>query len=204
MDKEKARKQFHALQHITPRPMRLAAESWDEDWKTLISTLLSARTRDETTIPVAENLFQIYPSLKSLSHATIHDIEKIIFKVNFYKTKSKNVVNCAKELMTTFDAKVPHTIEELITLPGVGRKTANVFLSEHGHDTIAVDTHVYQISRYLGWSREKDPHKVEQDLRRLFPKHLWVELNPLLVRFGKTHTKRTEWKQLLQKIKKSK
>ena len=165
MDRQKALKQLKLLEKQSSSP-RLAAENWKHEWQTLIATLLSARTRDEVTIIVAEKLFAKY-SLESLAKAKISDIQKIIGPVNFFRNRSKNVSGCAKGLIENFNGKVPHDLEKLITLPGVGRKTANVFLSEQGKDAIGVDTHVHYISNYLGWSKEKDAHKVEFYLKKL-------------------------------------
>ena len=181
-------------------PMRLAAESWDEPWKILISTILSARTRDEVTIPVSEKLFLDY-NLQSLAKAPLSSIEKIIKPINFYKNKSKNIKNCAKVLVKEHNCKIPINFDKLIQLPGVGRKTANVFLSELGKDTIAVDTHVNFISNKLNWTKNKDLKKIEEDLKKLFPKKYWKKLNPILVRFGKTYTSRKKKNELLEKIK---
>lgn len=182
--------------------MRLAAEEWDQPWKILIATIMSARTRDEVTIPVAEKLFTKYDNIEKLSKANLNDIGKIIKPVNFYKNKSKSVLNCAKVLFEKYKGEVPLDLDELIELSGVGRKTANVFLSEVGKHGLAVDTHVFQTARALGWSKNKSPYKVEEDLKKLFPKRLWVKVNPILVRFGKTYTSRKQKKELLEKIKK--
>ncbi|MEK6940563.1 MAG: endonuclease III [Nanoarchaeota archaeon] len=201
MNRRIAIKQFVAIKKLEHAPMRLAAESWKKEWQILISTLLSARTRDEITIPVAESLFKRYSNIEMLANANIADLRKIIHSVNFYKTKAKNVSECAKLIVNRFNKEAPHTVEELITLPGVGRKTANVFLSELGYNTIGVDTHLAQISIKLGWTNNKSPHKIEKDLLSLFPKRYWKELNPVCVRFGKTHTKRAEWNSLLDKIR---
>jgi len=181
--------------------MRLAAESWNSPFEILISTILSARTRDETTIPVAEKLFSKYNSPKKLGNAKLEDIEKIIKPVNFYRNKSKNIIACAKTLEKEYKSHVPLEIEELIKLQGVGRKTANVFLSELDHDAIGVDTHVSYISQKLGWSKNSNPHKIEGDLKELFPKKYWKKLNAILVRFGKTHTSRKEKDRLLEEIR---
>ena len=107
-------------------------------------------------------------------------------------------------LIKDYDGSVPYTIEELIKLPGVGRKTANVFISEYGKPGIAVDTHVHYISNYLDWSTNKNPHKVEADLKELFPKKIWSKVNYTLVRFGKTHTSRIQKNKMLDNIKKIK
>ena len=182
--------------------MRLAAENWASDFQTLISTILSARTLDETTIRVSNELFSKYPDAKSLSKAKIPEIEKIINPINFYRNKSRNLSNCAKMLLREFQGEVPKDYDKLVLLPGVGGKTANVVLSEMGQDAIAVDTHVYYISRYLNWTKGNKPEIVERDLMNLFPKIYWKKLNPILVRFGKKYTSRKEKDKLLDKIKK--
>lgn len=201
--KELALKQLRELERLSSN-MRLAAESWDEDWKTLIATIMSARSRDEITILVANKLFNKYKIINQLANANIRDVQNIIKPVNFYKTKSKNIINCAKILVEKYDGKPPHDFDKLTELPGVGRKTANVFLSEYGKDAIGIDTHVSYISRKLGWTNSKDPKKIEDDLRELFPKDYWRKVNPVLVRFGKTHTSRREKDILLEKVKRMK
>ncbi len=181
--------------------MRLAAEEWDKPWKVLISTIMSARTRDEVTIPTAEKLFLKYDSVEKLANANLNDIMEVIKPVNFYKNKSKNVLNCAKFLVEKYNGNPPLNIEKLIELPGVGRKTANVFLSEVGKPGLGVDVHVFRIARKIGWSSSAHPHKVEEDLKKLFPKKYWVKINPILIRFGKTYTKKKVLDELLNKIK---
>lgn len=203
MDEQTAIRQLTALNKDT-KTMRLAAESWKTPFQTLISTIMSARTRDEVTIPVASKLFKEYSSPNKLATAKLKDIESIIKPVNFYKNKAKNIIQCAKVIVTLHGGKVPNAIDELIKLPGVGRKTASVFLSEYGDQAIAVDTHVHYISNHLGWSKNKNPHKVEADLKKLFPKRYWSKVNPTLVRFGKTHTSRKNKNELLDQIKRVK
>jgi len=180
---------------------RLAAEDWNKPWQTLIATALSARTKDSTTIPIANELFSRYNSLERLSKAKITDVEKIIKKVNYYKTKSRNVVNCAKMLMKDYKEKVPLDFNELVKFPGVGRKTANVFLSEMGNDAIGIDTHISYVSQKLGWTKNKKPEKIEEDLKVLFPKEHWSSLNPIVVKFGQTYTNRKKKDELLEIIK---
>ena len=198
---ETALKQLKLLSK-NPKDMRLAAESWVSNFQTLISIIMSARTRDETTIPVAEKLFKKFPTSKKLSKARISEIQRIIRPVNFFRNKSKNIIACAKKLESDFKGKVPKTIEELITLPGVGRKTANVFITEVGESGIGVDTHVSYISQKLGWTKNKAQHKIESDLKNLFTKKHWNRVNSTLVRFGKTHTSRREKDKRLKEIKK--
>ena len=201
VSQSKALKQLKALKKNSSY-MRLAAESWDGDWKILVATILSARTRDEMTIPIATELFSKYKSIDKLSRAKITDIEKIIRPINFYKNKAKNVLNCAKTLVKEYEGKVPKKIEYLVKLPGVGRKTANVFLSENGQSAIGVDTHVSYISRKLGWTKYEDAEKIERDIQELFPKRYWKKINPVLVRFGKTHTSRKRKDSILAEIRK--
>lgn len=196
-----ALKQLKELAKYSKSP-RLAAEEWDEEWQILISTILSARTRDETTIKVAERLFSKYSNSRKLGNAKLNEIEKIIRPINFYKTKAKNVIECCKKLDKEYNGKPPHDINKLIELNGVGRKTANVFLSEIGKDAIGVDTHVSYISQYLGWTKNKEQKKIELDLEKLFPRNKWKYINPTLVRFGKTYTSRKEKKEILDRVKK--
>jgi len=182
--------------------MRLAAECWDSEWQTLIAIILSARTRDEVTIEVCKRLFIKYRSLKELAESDFNELSLLIKQVNFYKNKSRNILGCSRKLLSDFRGKVPHELNHLMALPGVGRKTANVFLAEYGHDNVGVDTHLAYCSRMLGWTNNKEPHKIEQDLLNLFPKKYWRRLNPLLVRFGKTYTSRKKKDDLLKNIRK--
>ncbi len=197
---EKPLKQLTELKKLSSA-MRLAAEEWNEPWKTLITTVLSARTRDEKTIPIANEVFKVYPKVKDLANARLGGVQKIIKPVNFYKTKSKNIIKCAKILVKKYSGIPPLDFDELIKLPGVGRKTANVFLSEMGKDTIGVDTHVSYVAQKLGWTKNNKPEKIEEDLKKLFPKKYWKKINPILVRFGKTYTRRKEKNEVLEKIK---
>ncbi len=200
MNKKIALKQLKILDKFGKK-MRLAAESWNSPFQTLISIILSARTRDETTIKIAKELFKKYSSPEKLSKASLNEIQKIIRPVNFYKNKSKNIINCAKFLVEKYKSKVPKNFEKLISLPGVGRKTANVFLAESGGANIGVDTHVNYVSQKLGWTKNKNPHKIEKDLEILFPKKYWKEINQTLVRFGKTYTSRKKKDEILKKVK---
>jgi len=186
----KAIKQLNALaRYKTHR--RLAAEEWDAPWKTLIATLLSARTLDSTTIKVCNNLFKEFPSSKKLSLAKSDDVMKIIKSVNYYKNKSNYIIECCKQLQQ-YKGIPPNDFNKLIDLKGVGRKTANVFLAEQGFPAIGVDTHVARISYKLGWTKSKDPVKIERDLKNLFPKSKWNSINYILVNFGQSHNRKEE------------
>jgi len=197
---EKAIRQLNEIKNLAS-DLRLAADGWNEDWKILIATLMSARTTDRITIPIAERLFHKYDSVKKLSGASVGSIAKIIRGVNFYRTKSRNISKLSKILVREYNCKVPHDFSKLIELPGIGRKTANVFLAEHGHGRIGVDTHVNWISKQMGWTKSDKQEVVEKDLEELFPKRLWGEINWILVRFGQTYRGRREKKEILNRIK---
>ncbi|PIN95243.1 hypothetical protein COU53_00385 [Candidatus Pacearchaeota archaeon CG10_big_fil_rev_8_21_14_0_10_30_48] len=200
MDSKKAVKQLNELKKLGGS-MRLAAEGWESNFQTLIATALSARSLDETTIKHATILFNKYPDAKTLSKAKLKDIEKIIRSINFHKNKSKNIIQCSKELIERYRGKVPTDFDKLVELRGVGRKTANVFLAVIGEDEIGVDTHVNYISHYLDWTTGKNQENVEKDLKKLFPKKYWTSINYILVKFGKKYTSRKEKDKLLEKIK---
>lgn len=197
---QKAVKQLFSLEE-GGESMRLAAEEWVHSWQALISILLSARTRDEVTIEVGKKLFKKYSTVTSLALATSTEVATIIRPVNFYRNKTKAVLGCAKGLVSRFHGIPPLSVEELITLPGVGRKTANVFLSETGKPAIGVDTHVSYISRALGWTKEKRPEKIERDLKKLFPKRYWRKVNSVCVRFGKTYRSKRKKDEILKCIR---
>jgi len=200
MDRGTAIKQLNELKRLG-KNLRLAADEWDEDWKTLIATLMSARTTDRVTIPLAEKLFKSYDNLAKLANANEKEVGEIINGVNFYETKAKRIIELAKILVYSYKGEVPHDFSKLIELPGVGRKTANVFLAEKGFGRIGVDTHVDYISHYLGWTNEKTQEKVERDLENLFPKEYWGEINWILVKFGQTYPNRMEKNKILDEIK---
>lgn len=183
------------------REMRLAAEDWKNDWQRLVAILLSARTRDEVTILVCEKMFEKYPAPDKFSKLKLSEIKKLIGSINFFNNKSKNLFLMNKKLLAEFSGEVPHTVDELITLPGIGRKTANVFLAEDGEPHIGVDTHVSYISQYLGWVNSDKPEIIEKQLEEIFPKSKWAYVNRTLVRFGKTYTSRKEKDMWLDWIK---
>ena len=166
MNTKIAIKQFEAIKKLKG-DMRLAAEGWDSKFQVLISTILSARSLDETTIKYCNILFSKYHDAKSLSNANLKDIENIIRPINFYKNKSKYIIECSKQLYQDYNGTPPMDFEKLVKLKGVGSKTANVFLSEYGHDTIGIDTHVAYISYYLEWTKSKNPDKIEEDLKKI-------------------------------------
>lgn len=157
-------------------------------YKTLISTLMSSRTNDDTTIIAAQRLFKKAPSIKKLQRLKQEEIEKLIYPVGFYKTKAKQIKKLASIIVTEYNGKVPSTREELMRLPGVGRKTANLVLNRaFGKLAIAVDTHVHRISNLLGWVKTKDPEGTERELERILPKKYWKDINRLFVSIGRQY-----------------
>ncbi len=158
-----------------------------EPFKVLISTILSARARDEVTEVIAEKLFEKYPTAQKLANADAKEVKKIIKRIGFYNAKTKNIINSAKMLLEKFDGKVPDTMEQLIELPGVGRKVANcVLVYSFQKDAIPVDTHVHRISNRLGWVKTKMPEDTEQALEKLVPRKHWQLINDTFVAHGKT------------------
>lgn len=198
MNRKKALRQLKELKKYG-KPLRLAAEKWRKPWQSLISTALSARTKDETTIRVCNKLFRKYKRIEDLANAKIEEVQNIILPVNYYRTKAKHIVAAAKMIIEKFNKKLPLEIEKLVEIPGVGRKTANVFLSEMGEPAIGVDTHVAKISYRLGWTKNKNPKKIEEDLKELFPKEKWRIVNATLVRFGRTYSGKKR-EEILKKI----
>jgi endonuclease III len=153
----------------------------------LIATVLSAQTTDVSVNLVTPTLFSKFPDPQSLSKASIRVLEKILKPTGFFHVKSRRVKEISQKLVGDFGGIVPDSMEELITLPGVGRKTANIVLSA-GYDKIegvAVDTHVLRLSQRIGLTRETTPEKIEQDLMKITPRDLWPRLTLLLILHGR-------------------
>ena len=160
--------------------------NFSNEYELLISVTLSAQTTDKKVNEVTEVLFKKYPDFKSLAKAKVSDVEKIIRFVNYYITKSKNIIETSKIIVEKFEGKVPKQHDVLITLPGVGRKTANVVLSELGASpAIAVDTHVFRVSKRIGLSNGAKPRDVEEDLMRSFDPKDWRSLHHWLILHGR-------------------
>ncbi len=151
----------------------------------LIGTILSARTRDENTSAVVRKLFARYKSAKSLAQAKLSDIEKIIKSTGFYHVKAKRIIEVASLIHSKYSDKVPDTLEELLKLPGVGRKTANcVLVYAFEKPAIPVDTHVHRISNRLGLVETKTPEETELELMKKIPKKYWLRINDTFVMYG--------------------
>jgi endonuclease-3 len=166
-------------------PVSAMAEGKADPFKILISTILSARTKDEVTGPATERLFVLADSPGDMLKLPEEKIEKAIFPAGFYHTKAKAIRKTSRELVERFGARVPDTIEELLTLPGVGRKTANLVVTlAHNKPGICVDTHVHRITNRWGYVKTKTPHETEQALRAKLPKKHWIVINTILVMHG--------------------
>ena len=154
-------------------------------FKTLISCILSLRTQDKVTGEASLRLFKLAQTPEALSKLPVEKIEKAIYPVGFYRTKARNIKQISAVILSRHQGRVPDTIEELLTLNGVGRKTANLVVTlGYGKDGICVDTHVHRISNRWGLIQTKNPHQTEFALRELLPVRYWKELNSLLVAFG--------------------
>ncbi len=158
-----------------------------EPYKVLISTIMSARAKDEVTEVLAENLFKKYPTAEKLAKAKQKDVIEIIRKIGFFNAKSKHIIETAKMLVQKYDGKVPDTMEQLVEFPGVGRKVANcVLVYSFKKDAIPVDIHVHRISNRLGWVKTDMPEDTEQELMKIVPKKHWQIVNDTFVAHGKT------------------
>ena len=158
-----------------------------EPFKVLIATVISQRTKDEVTYKVAKKLFKRYPTPETMKNAPVEEIAHLIYPAGFYQQKAMKIKEIARIIDEEYGGKVPDTLEKLLKLPGVGRKTANIVLSRcFGKDVIAVDTHVHRISNRLGWVNTKTPEETERELMKILPKKYWKDINELLVMFGRT------------------
>ncbi|HVN63716.1 MAG TPA: endonuclease III [Candidatus Binataceae bacterium] len=158
-----------------------------DPFRTLISCILSLRTKDETTAPAAHRLFSCANTPGEILALEPKALERLIYPVGFYRTKAQVIRGISRDLIDKFGGRVPDEIDALLTLKGVGRKTANLVVTEaFGKPGICVDTHVHRISNRWGFVRTKTPEKTEAALRRVLPRRHWIEYNGLLVAFGQT------------------
>lgn len=156
-------------------------------WQLLIATMLSAQCTDARVNIVTKDLFVKYPTLQAFADADIKELEKDIYSTGFYKNKAKNIIGCAKKLISEYGGEVPSDIESLTKLDGVGRKTANVIRGNIYHEpSIVVDTHVKRISRLLGLTDSDDPVKIEHELMEKLPKEQWILYNIQIITLGRT------------------
>jgi len=165
---------------------KIAEEQQEDAFQVLIATLLSARTQDATTAAASARLFKRAPTARRMAALTVREISALIYPVSFFRTKAKHVKETCRILLDRFGGKVPGTMEELLTLPGVGRKTANLvlILGFKSLRNICVDTHVHRISNRLGWVVTKTPEETEQALYKNITARWWPYINLYLVTWG--------------------
>ena len=162
------------LKHYTPFQM-------------LIMTLLSSRTKDSTTIPIVKRLFAKYPGPEDFIKMDVQGLEKELYGIGFYKVKARNVKRSSKIILEKYNLTIPDNFDGLVSLPGVGRKTANCVLAyTFKKPAIAVDVHVHRISNRLGWVKTAHPEETEEALKKVIPKTLWIDVNRLLVGHGQS------------------
>ena len=163
----------------------LMSQTGSDPFKILVATVLSLRTKDEVTAKAAERLFQVADTPEKLLKLEEDEIASLIYPVGFYRRKAKNLREIAKILIEKYGGKVPDDLEELLKLPGVGRKTANLVITlGYGKPGICVDTHVHRIMNRLGYVKTKTPEETEFALREKLPREFWIEINDLLVSLG--------------------
>jgi endonuclease-3 len=168
----------------TPYVTRVSTETRDP-YRVLVSCILSLRTKDETTAGASARLFRLARTPAAMTALRIKDIEKAVYPAGFYRTKARTIWDISKRLVTEYASKVPDTIEGLLELKGVGRKTANLVVTHgYGKPGICVDTHVHRITNRWGYVRTRSPDLTERALREKLPKRYWIPINDLLVTFG--------------------
>lgn len=156
-----------------------------DPYKVLISCILSLRTKDKHTAQATNRLFKVASTAYNMVKLSVKKIEKLIYPVGFYRNKARVILKISQRIIQDFNGRVPHRLEDLLGLKGVGRKTANLVLGlSYNIPSICVDTHVHRISNRLGWVKTKLPEETEENLKTIIPKNYWIRLNTLLVAFG--------------------
>lgn len=169
-----------------PAVEKIARDQQDDPFQVLIATMLSAQTKDAVTAAASARLFRVARTPRTVARLTEGQIRTLIYPVSFYRNKAVHVRRTCREILERFGGRVPSTMEELLTLPGVGRKTANLvlILAHRSQDNICVDTHVHRIANRLGWVRTKTPEETEHALYRVAPRRWWAVINLYLVTWG--------------------
>lgn len=195
---DKYKKTFDVFEkHYTLVPLEVFGS---DPYKTLVSTVLSARTNDDTTLEASKRLFSKAKNLEQLNKLEVSAIEKLIFPVGFYKTKAKNIKSLAHIILHEYKGEIPNTREELVKLPGVGVKTANLVLNRaFDKPAIAVDTHVHKITNLLGWVNAKTPEETEKELTKILPIKYWTDTNRLFVSIGRQFRSKKSLEDFLKK-----
>ena len=169
-----------------PAVEKIAEDTREDPFQVLISTMLSAQTRDPVTAAASARLFRAARTPRTMAALTVARIQKLIYPVSFYRVKARHVREATRQIVDRFSGRVPSRMDDLLTLPGVGRKTANLvlILSHASRENICVDTHVHRISNRLGWVQTRTPDQTEQALYRVVPKRFWPTVNLYLVTWG--------------------
>jgi len=169
-----------------PAVEKIAQDQKEDPFQVLIATMLSAQTRDAVTHAASTRLFRVARTPRTLARVPVNEIERLIYPVSFYRNKAVHVRRTSEQILSRYGGVVPGTMEELLTLPGVGRKTANLvlILAHRSPDSICVDTHVHRISNRLGWVRTRTPEETEQALYRATNRKWWPVINLYLVTWG--------------------
>ena len=185
--KQKALKILTALKRLFPNPKTIL--NYVTPWELLVAVILSARNTDKKVNEVTEKLFKKYKTIEDYADADIKNLESDLNKLGLFRQKAKFVKNTAKIIINKHKGEIPKTMAELIELPGVGRKTANVILGNvYGIVVgIAVDTHVTRLSRLFGLTKQKDPNKIEQDLMKILPKTEWFDFTNRMIDYGRKY-----------------
>ncbi|MCG8568744.1 MAG: endonuclease III [Spirochaetes bacterium] len=172
--------------YANPAPsVTLISQTEKTPYHILISTLISLRTKDEVTLKASRKLFEQAPDLKSLAAMEEKEIAQLIYPAGFYKVKAGRLKEIANIIIHQYEQNIPDNMEDLLKLPGVGRKTANlVLILGYGQDSICVDTHVHRVSNRMGWVKTKSPEETEFALKEIIPQQYWKSLNDYLVSYG--------------------
>ena len=169
-----------------PAVEKIANEQKADPFQVLVATMLSAQTKDAVTLEASTRLFARASTPRTLGRVPVSEVERLIYPVSFYRNKARHVKETCRLLLTQFGGQVPTTMDELVSLPGVGRKTANLVLiiALRSRDNICVDTHVHRISNRLGWVQTKTPDQTERALYEVAPRRWWASINRYLVTWG--------------------
>lgn len=184
--KDLARELLSKVEKLFPEAIT-ELQNWETAFQFLICILLSAQTTDKQVNKVTKNLFKLYPNAKLLAKADLQKVEHTIGGINYFKTKARHIIESARIIDLKYNGEPPKDLEKLQELPGVGYKTANVFLNDlyRANKGIAVDTHVKRVARAYGLSKETDPIRISHDLEKLYPKKDWYKVNSTFVLYGR-------------------